>query len=113
MNRINQKIAHSCIRICNPHYLEGESSVQSHLSYTPADMQRMVANGHAISPAALNPESVSETDFKKDWDFSCDSHELRGCDINSVWESMMDSKQKIKKARKDGAFKPVEQEKGV
>lgn len=82
-------------RLCNPTLLEGETPVQSGLSLTPSDIERMANQGIAVSTPAAEQFTYDNDDS---WDVPPEYS--RDADRNSIWELSQVSKQRILNARR-------------
>lgn len=81
------------MRVCFIKLQTGEDSVDSSLSMTPAQMQRLTSQGRAVSLANLENVSFfgNEIDVK-----DMPLEYTRGIDVNTLWEQSRISEKKIK-----------------
>lgn len=81
------------MRVCIIKLQTGEDSVDSSLSMTPAQMQRLTSQGRAVSLANLENVSFfgNEIDVK-----DMPLEYTRGIDVNTLWEQSRISEKKIK-----------------
>lgn len=94
MSRFNKYRYHG-IKTCNTHYKEGEDVTRQGLAYTPADMERMTAQGLPIQSGEI---AAKFYDGDAGSDFHLTSDRIKGNDVNDLWEEHKEITKKAKKA---------------
>ena len=83
---------------CRTKLEDFETLVQSNLSFTPSQMMRMTEKGLPVSPANIDPNLYSDTDYTKDNDFSIADYHERGITMSELWERSQLARKKITNA---------------
>lgn len=94
-------------KLCNCKRQPFEQPVIDGLSISPYQMMEMAKEGTPISTSNLGltfDEGFSELDFQPDLEHR------RGVDIADMWNAQQDFKSKVRKAKAEGKFLPVENE---
>ena len=95
MKELNRLAIPSKPITCCPRLKPHESPVQSGLSLSPSDIERMANQGIAVSTPAADQFTYDNNDS---WDVPPEY--LRDSDRNTMWEMSQISKQRILQARK-------------
>lgn len=96
MNKVLSRLACPELpRTCCPKRKDSEQQVQSGLSLTPSDIERMANQGIAVSTPAAD---MFRYDSDDSWNIPPEY--LRDSDRNTMWELSQVSKQRIMNARK-------------
>lgn len=96
MNRFDKYLGHG-VKTTRARYKEGEDVTRQGLAYTPADMERMTAQGIPI-----NSQEIASRFYDGDngSDFNISSDRVKGNDVNDLWEEHQTITKKAKTAYK-------------
>ena len=85
------------LKTTKTHITEGEAVTRQGLAYTPADMERMTAQGIPVSSQEI---AARFYDGDHGSDFNVTSDREKGVDVNDLWEQDNDIREKARKAYK-------------
>lgn len=94
MSRFDKYLGHGS-KMAKTHYKEGEDVTRQGLAYTPADMERMTAQGLPIQSGEI---AAKFYDGDQGSDFLLTSDRIKGNDVNDLWEEHRSIIKKAKKA---------------
>lgn len=97
MNRFEKYRGHG-FKNTRTAYTDGEVVTRSGLAYTPADMERMTAQGIPVHTTDVNTRFYDGDDRN---DFFVTSDRIRQNDINDLWEGDMDIRERARAAHKE------------
>ena len=90
-------MARFSFNFCTCSLLDHESETQPNLSYSPADMANMTAQGRAVS--SQNLEHLAFFDGTGDSD-NLPLPFCRGVDLNTLWEDAQNTRTKVRRLSK-------------